>query len=158
MGARTISPTDARRLKRLSMNPNMALPGGPVGPPTPQGDFSFDDQAFSQSPGISIRKSETPSSARGSPDQNRKSYASGISLSSTSSINSLKPPSGSSIPLRTNPTLQSSRLPTAKPRNVHSSAGVEGEGGGRCCPLDMPHLFFWQGLGKYEGTCMHLAS
>lgn len=127
LGARTISPTDARRLKRLSMNPNMALPGGPVGPPTPQGDFSFDDQAFSQSPGIAIRKSETPSSARGSPDQNRKSYASGISLSSTSSINSLKPPSGSSIPLRTNPTLQSSRLPTAKPRNVHSSAGVEGE-------------------------------
>ncbi|KAF3010026.1 hypothetical protein E8E13_011458 [Curvularia kusanoi] len=126
LGARTISPTDARRLKRLSMNPNMPLPGGPVGPPTPQGDFSFDDQAFSQSPGISIRKSETPSSARGSPDQNRKSYASGISLSSTSSINSLKL-GGSSIPLRTNPTLQTSRLPTAKPRNVHSSAGVEGE-------------------------------
>lgn len=124
LGARTISPTDARRLKRLSMNPNM--PGGPVGPPTPQGDFTFDEHAFTQSPGISIRKSETPSSARASPDQNRKSYASGISLSSTSSINSLKL-GGSSIPLRTNPTLQSSRLPTAKPRNVHSSAGVEGE-------------------------------
>ncbi|KAH6625138.1 hypothetical protein C7974DRAFT_455041 [Boeremia exigua] len=126
LGARTISPTDARRLKRLSMNPNMPIPGGPVGPPTPQGDFTFDDQAFSQSPGISIRKSETPSSARATPDQNRKSYASGISLSSTSSINSLKI-GGSSIPLRTNPTLQSSRLPTAKPRNVHSSAGGETE-------------------------------
>ena len=126
LGARTISPTDARRLKRLSMNPNMPVPGGPVGPPTPQGDFTFDEQAFSQSPAISIRKSETPSSARGTPDQNRKSYASGISLSSTSSINSLKV-GGSSIPLRTNPTLQSSRLPTAKPRNVHSSAGGETE-------------------------------
>jgi dual specificity tyrosine-phosphorylation-regulated kinase 2/3/4 len=122
LGARTISPTDARRLKRLSMNPNMPVPGGPVGPPTPQGDFSFDDRAFSQSPGISIRKSETPSSARATPEQNRKSYASGISLSSTSSINSLKV-GGSSIPLRTNANLQSSRLPTAKPRNVHSSAG-----------------------------------
>ncbi|KAF1924116.1 uncharacterized protein M421DRAFT_425124 [Didymella exigua CBS 183.55] len=122
LGARTISPTDARRLKRLSMNPNMPMPGGPVGPPTPQGEFSFDDRAFSQSPGISIRKSDTPSSARGTPEQNRKSYASGISLSSTSSINSLKV-GGSSIPLRTNATLQSSRLPTAKPRNVHSSAG-----------------------------------
>ena len=126
LGARTISPTDARRLKRLSMNPNMPVPGGPVGPLTPQGEFTFDDQAFSQSPGISIRKSETPSSARGTPDQNRKSYASGISLSATSSINSLKV-GGSSIPLRTNPTLQSSRLPTAKPRNVHSSAGGEAE-------------------------------
>ncbi|KAJ4366759.1 serine/threonine protein kinase, CMGC, dual-specificity [Ascochyta clinopodiicola] len=130
LGARTISPTDARRLKRLSMNPNMPMPvsgpGGPVGPPTPQGDFTFDEQAFSQSPAISIRKSETPSSARATPEQNRKSYASGISLSSTSSINSLKV-GGSSIPLRTNPTLQSSRLPTAKPRNVHSSAGGETE-------------------------------
>ncbi|KAJ8106734.1 hypothetical protein OPT61_g9343 [Boeremia exigua] len=126
LGARTISPTDARRLKRLSMNPNVPVPGGPVGPPTPQGDFTFDDHVFSQSPGISIRKSETPSSARATPDQNRKSYASGISLSSTSSINSLKL-GGSSIPLRTNPTLQSSRLPTAKPRNVHSSAGGETE-------------------------------
>ncbi|KZM23319.1 ATP binding [Ascochyta rabiei] len=97
LGARTISPTDARRLKRLSMNPNMPMPvpgpGGPVGPPTPQGDFTFDEQAFSQSPAISIRKSETPSSARATPEQNRKS----------------------------------SRLPTAKPRNVHSSAGGETE-------------------------------
>ncbi|KAJ4309299.1 serine/threonine protein kinase, CMGC, dual-specificity [Neodidymelliopsis sp. IMI 364377] len=126
LGARTISPTDARRLKRLSMNPNVPVPGGPVGPPTPQGDFTFDEQAFSQSPAISIRKSETPSSARATPEQNRKSYASGISLSSTSSINSLKV-GGSSIPLRTNPTLSSSRLPTAKPRNVHSSAGGETE-------------------------------
>lgn len=126
LGARTISPTDARRLKRLSMNPNMPTPGGPVGPPTPQGDFTFDDRAFSQSPGISIRKSETPSSARATPEQNRKSYASGISLSSTSSISSLKV-GGSCIPLRTNAALQSSRLPTAKPRNVHSSAGEPAE-------------------------------
>jgi dual specificity tyrosine-phosphorylation-regulated kinase 2/3/4 len=124
LGARTISPTDARRLKRLSMNPN--APGGPVAPPTPQGDFSFDERAFSNSPAIMFDKSVTPSSARATPEQNRKSYASGISLSSNSSLNSLKI-GGSAIPTRANPVLSSSRLPTPKPRNVHSSAGGEEE-------------------------------
>jgi dual specificity tyrosine-phosphorylation-regulated kinase 2/3/4 len=124
LGARTISPTDARRLRRLSTNPNPA--GGPVGPPTPLADFPFDEQVFTQSPAISIRKSETPSSARATPELTRKSYASGISISSNSSINSLKA-AGSSIPMRTNPTLASSRLPTPKTRNVHSSAAGEEE-------------------------------
>ncbi|KAF2822121.1 hypothetical protein CC86DRAFT_397008 [Ophiobolus disseminans] len=123
LGARTISPTDARRLKRLSMNPN--LPGGPVAPPTPQGDQSFDERAFSQSPAVLFGKSATPSSARATPEQNRKSYHSGISLSSNSSLNSLR--LGSAIPMRTNPAQSSSRLPTPKPRNVHSSAGGEEE-------------------------------
>jgi dual specificity tyrosine-phosphorylation-regulated kinase 2/3/4 len=104
------------------MNPN--LPGGPVGPPTPQGDASFDERAFSQSPATTFGKSMTPSSARATPEQNRKSYASGISLSSNSSLNSLKI-ANSAIPLRTNPTLANSRLPTPKSRNVHSSAGGE---------------------------------
>jgi dual specificity tyrosine-phosphorylation-regulated kinase 2/3/4 len=120
LGARTISPTDARRLKRLSMAPNM--PGGPTSPPTPQADFSFDEQIFNQSPAVLFRKSVTPSSARGTPDQNRKSYASGISLSSNSSVNSLRPANASLQP-RANPAFAGSRLPTAKPRNVHSSAG-----------------------------------
>ncbi|KAH7380315.1 hypothetical protein DE146DRAFT_761048 [Phaeosphaeria sp. MPI-PUGE-AT-0046c] len=124
LGARTISPTDARRLKRLSMNPN--VPGGPVAPPTPQGDMSFDERVFSNSPAIMFDKSVTPSSARATPEQNRKSYASGISLSSNSSLNSLKI-GGSGIPTRANPVLSSSRLPTPKPRNVHSSAGGEEE-------------------------------
>ncbi|KAH4986027.1 dual-specificity kinase [Parastagonospora nodorum] len=122
LGARTISPTDARRLKRLSMNPN--APGGPVAPPTPQGDMSFDERAFSNSPAILFDKSVTPSSARATPEQNRKSYASGISLSSNSSLNSLTK-GGSAIPTRANPVLSGSRLPTPKPRNVHSSAGGE---------------------------------
>lgn len=106
------------------MNPN--LPGGPVGPPTPQGDSSFDERAFSQSPAVLFGKSVTPSSARATPEQNRKSYASGISLSSNSSLNSLKI-GGSGIPMRANPAHSSSRLPTPKPRNVHSSAGGEEE-------------------------------
>ncbi|KAL6708527.1 serine/threonine protein kinase, CMGC, dual-specificity [Coniothyrium glycines] len=122
LGARTISPTDARRLRRLSMNPNP--PGGPVGPPTPQGDASFDDRVFSQSPALAFGKSMTPSSARATPEQNRKSFASGISMSSNSSLNSLKT-GNSAIPMRANPSLASSRLPTPKARNVHSSAGGE---------------------------------
>ncbi|KAH9866957.1 hypothetical protein IAQ61_007547 [Plenodomus lingam] len=122
LGARTISPTDARRLRRLSMNPNPS--GGPVGPPTPQGDHTFEDQIFNQSPAVTYTKSMTPSSARATPEQNRKSYASGVSLSSNSSLNSLKM-NNPSMPLRPIPTLASSRLPTPKSRNVHSSAGGE---------------------------------
>ncbi|KAF2014979.1 hypothetical protein BU24DRAFT_226084 [Aaosphaeria arxii CBS 175.79] len=125
LGARTISPTDARRLKRMSMNPNQ--PGGPTSPPTPQAEFSFDDRALEQSPALIFRKSVTPSSARGTPDQNqnRKSYASGISLSSNSSVNSLRLGNSSLQPR--NPALAGSRLPTPKPRNLHSSAATEEE-------------------------------
>ncbi|KAF2740269.1 hypothetical protein EJ04DRAFT_602720 [Polyplosphaeria fusca] len=124
LGARTISPTDARRLKRLSTNPNAVPPvGGPISPPTPQAEFSFDDRSLEQSPAMIFRKSVTPSSARGTPDQNRKSYASGISLSSNSSFNSLKLVNSSLQPR--NSVLSGSRLPTPKPRNVHSSAGGE---------------------------------
>jgi dual specificity tyrosine-phosphorylation-regulated kinase 2/3/4 len=126
LGARTISPTDARRLKRLSMNPN-AL-GGPVSPPTPQAEFSFDERAINQSPAMIFRKSVTPSSARATPDQNpnRKSYASGISISSNSSLNSLRV--GNTTLQPRNAALTGSRLPTPKPtRNVHSSAGPEEE-------------------------------
>lgn len=123
LGARTISPTDARRLRRQSMNPN--TPGGPVAPPTPQGDSAFDDRAFDQSPAMVFGNSMTPSSARATPEQ-RKSYASGISLSSNSSLNSLKI-NNTAIPLRPNPAGNSSRLPTPKSRNVHSSAGGDEE-------------------------------
>ena len=127
LGARTISPTDARRLKRLSMNPN--LPGAPISPPTPQAECAYDERAFDQSPAMIFRKSVTPSSARATPDQNqnRKSYASGISVSSNSSLNSLRVANATLQP-RANPVLTGSRLPTPKTRNVHSSAGAnEGE-------------------------------
>ncbi|KAF1951224.1 hypothetical protein CC80DRAFT_425159 [Byssothecium circinans] len=126
LGARTISPTDTLRLKRLSMNPNTITVGGPTSPPTPQADLSFDERAFNQSPAMIFRKSVTPSSARETPEQNRKSYASGISLSSNSSINSLRTGNVSLQP-RTGPAFPGSRLPTPKPRNVHSSAGPEEE-------------------------------
>jgi len=122
LGARTISPTDARRLRRLSTNPNAS--SGPAGPPTPQGDQSFEDQIFSQSPAPAYVKSMTPSSARATPELNRKSYTSGVSLSSNSSLNSLKV-NNASMSLRPNLALSSSRLPTPKQRSVHSAAGGE---------------------------------
>jgi dual specificity tyrosine-phosphorylation-regulated kinase 2/3/4 len=126
LGARTISPTDARRLKRLSMNPNAVIQGAPRSPGTPQAEFSYDERVLDQSPAPVFRKSVTPSSARETPEQNRKSYASGISLSSNSSINSLRMANGTLQP-RQGPAFLGSRLPTPKPRNVHSSTGGEEE-------------------------------
>ncbi|KAL7778171.1 hypothetical protein CFE70_004847 [Pyrenophora teres f. teres 0-1] len=106
--------------------PQSPSPGGPVGPPTPQADAAFDERAFSQSPAMVHGGNMTPSSARATPEQKRKSYASGVSLSSNSSLNSLKV-GPSSIPLRVNPAPSGSRLPAPKPRNVQSSAGGEQE-------------------------------
>ncbi|KAI9665043.1 MAG: hypothetical protein M1821_006491 [Bathelium mastoideum] len=123
LGARTISPTDTHRLKRLSM---MQDPAAIVGtPPTPLPDyplpdFSFVDQPTGPSPSMIPRKSVTPSSARATPDPNRKSTGSGVSLSSSSSFSSLR----NSGQNRWSQNLSSSRLPTPKPRTVHSSAGV----------------------------------
>lgn len=124
LGARTISPTDARRLKRLSMLPNP--PGVPQTPPTPQPDLPPDNRSVNHSPAMVFRKSVTPSSARATPDHNRKSFGSVLSLSSSSSFNSLRAGNGSLQP-RTSHSLSTSRLPTPKPRNVHSSAGGNGE-------------------------------
>ncbi|OCK82571.1 hypothetical protein K432DRAFT_424057 [Lepidopterella palustris CBS 459.81] len=126
LGARTISPTDARRLKRLSMLPNP--PGIPQTPPTPQPDYISDIRALSHSPAMVFRKSVTPSSARATPDQINKTYGSGLSLSSNSSFNSLRASNGNgSFQSRASQNLSTSRLPTPKPRNVHSSAGGEPE-------------------------------
>lgn len=115
LGARTISPTDARRLKRLSMMPNP--PPMPHTPPTPQADPPSDP-----SPPVIPRKSETPSSSRTTPDPNRKSYSSGVSNSSTTSYNSCLASSGSH---RTSQSLLISRLPTPKTRGDNSSIGDE---------------------------------
>ena len=115
LGARTISPTDARRLKRMSMMPNP--PPMPYTPPTPHADTPSDP-----SPPVIPRKSETPSSSRTTPDPNRKSYSSGISNSSTTSYNSCLASSGSH---RISQNLLTSRLPTPKTRGDNSSVGEE---------------------------------
>jgi dual specificity tyrosine-phosphorylation-regulated kinase 2/3/4 len=125
LGARTISPTDARRLKRLSIAP--PRPPIPQAPLTPQPDALANLHATLHSPVVPHRKNDTPSSARGTPDFARKSGISGVgSLSSSSSFNSLRQPNGGSTS-RNSQLGSSSRLPTPKSRNVHSSAGVTEE-------------------------------
>lgn len=141
LGARTISPTDARRLKRLSMMQappmptNLSLtkdhpmPERPA-PQVPQEDFpplKLELPRFTQaSPSLIPRKtnSVTPTSARGSPElrgpELRGSHVAapggGVTLSTKSSFSSLLNLSGST-----------SRLPTPKTRNVHSSSAQYGE-------------------------------
>ena len=121
LGARTISPTDARRLKRMSMMPNP--PPMPFTPPTPQPDPpSSAGRPYAPSPSMIPRKSITPSSSRTTPDPNRKSYSSGISNSSTTSYNSFLASTGSS---RISQSFSTSRLPTLKTRNDNASIGDE---------------------------------
>ena len=117
LGARTISPTDARRLKRMSMMPNP--PPVPYTPPTPTPQA---DTPSNPSPPVISRKSVTPSSSRTTPDPNRKSYSSGISNSSTTSYNSCPASSGSH---RVSQSILASRLPTPKTRGDTLPAGDE---------------------------------
>jgi dual specificity tyrosine-phosphorylation-regulated kinase 2/3/4 len=122
LGARTISPTDARRMKRLSIMPNP--PPMPYTPPTPQPDppYYTGTRSAAQSPSMIPRKSVTPSSNRTTPDPNRKSYSSGISNSSSTSYNSFLNSTGS---LRISQNLSGSRLPTPKARNEGEATGGE---------------------------------
>lgn len=118
LGARTISPTDARRAKRLSIL--QQPPPMPHTPPTAQPDISI--RHSSRSPSMLPRKITTPSSSRTTPDINRKSYSSGISIGSNASYNTSRTSTGSLQPRLSQQPPTSSRLPTPKPRNVHSSA------------------------------------
>jgi dual specificity tyrosine-phosphorylation-regulated kinase 2/3/4 len=121
LGARTISPTDARRAKRLSIAP--PRPPIPQAPLTPQPDSLQNLRANAHSPAVLQQpKSLTPSSARATPDFAAKTINSASSLSQSSSFSSLRQPNGGSTS-RNSQILSSSRLPTPKPRNVHSSAG-----------------------------------
>jgi dual specificity tyrosine-phosphorylation-regulated kinase 2/3/4 len=119
LGARTISPTDARRLKRLSMMPHappMPVNNVPQTPTTPQPDPPpRRPRSTAQSPALNARKSVTPSSSRTTPDPNRKSYSSGQSLSSSTSYNSVRNSIGP-LPRLPPGVISSSRLPTPKPR------------------------------------------
>lgn len=129
LGARTISPTDARRLKRLSMMQAPPLPNtlSKDLPPTPAAGPPADDFAalkldmprFAQpSPSLLPRKASvaTPTSARASPEA-RFGYGGGVGLSTKSSHQSLNGSSSTST----------SRLPTPKPRNLNSSTAQYGE-------------------------------
>jgi dual specificity tyrosine-phosphorylation-regulated kinase 2/3/4 len=120
LGARTISPTDARRAKRMSIAP----PPMPNTPPTQTEPLPVRPLSSTQSPSQIPRKSITPSSNRTTPDPNRKSYSSGLSVSSSTSYNSVRN-SGSSLQNRLSQNLSSSRLPTPKPRTEQTSSNGE---------------------------------
>ena len=123
LGARTISPTDARRMKRLSMMPNP--PPMPHTPPVSLPDASCGGHhSIADSPSLIPRKSITPTSNRTTPDVNRKSLGSAVSISSTTSLGSLRAPIGAA---RIQHNLSTSRLPTLKSRpEVSASGGEEG--------------------------------
>ena len=123
LGARTISPTDARRMKRMSMLPNSR----PIEstPPAPHPDLSCSrPRSSANSPSITPRKSVTPSSSRTTPEANRKSYSSGVSSSSSTSYSSFINSLGYS---RIPHSISTSRLPTPKTRVDNASIGGEEE-------------------------------
>ncbi|KAJ5520350.1 hypothetical protein N7463_000803 [Penicillium fimorum] len=122
LGARTISPTDARRLKRMSIAP--PAPPMPHTPPTKTEPLPIRPLSSTQSPSQIPRKSVTPSSNRTTPDPNRKSYSSGLSVSSSTSYNSMRT-SGGSLQNRLSQNLSSSRLPTPKPRTEQTNSNGE---------------------------------
>ena len=125
LGARTISPTDARRLKRLSMMPHP--PPLPFTPPTAQtdGPSYFGVRSTANSPSSLIpRKTSTPSSNRTTPDHGRKSFSSGVVSSSNTSYASNRTSNGS---IRNVPGLSHSRLPTVKSRAESVAAAYEAE-------------------------------
>ncbi|KAL9002625.1 MAG: hypothetical protein Q9188_004460 [Gyalolechia gomerana] len=122
LAARTISPTDARRLKRMSVMPHP--PPLPFTPPTPQADTTYLAEPFAPSPSFIPRKSLTPTSSRTTPEQNRKSYSSGISNSSTTSYNSCLSSNG---PVRMSQAFSTSRLPMLKTRYDTLPTGSEEE-------------------------------
>ena len=130
LGARTISPTDARRLKRLSTAHPPPMPSNtPKHPATPHDDDPImpprlpELPRFAQaSPSLIPRKASTshsltPTSARASPENKTVSKGTEATLSNKSSYQSLM----------TNPNTSSSRLPQLKSRNVHSSSAQYGE-------------------------------
>ncbi|KKZ64513.1 dual-specificity tyrosine-(Y)-phosphorylation regulated kinase [[Emmonsia] crescens] len=123
LGARTISPTDARRMKRMSLMPHPPMPHTP---PTQQDIVLPRPRSSAQSPSMIPRKSVTPSSSRTTPDPHRKSYSSGISLSSNTSYNSVRNSNGSLQP-RLSQNISTSRLPTPKSRTENTSNNDEEE-------------------------------
>ena len=123
LGARTISPTDARRMKRISIMPS--APPIPQTPPTPQPEPTFGEmRSAAQSPSFIPRKSVTPSSARTTPDPHRKSNSSGISNTSSTSYSSFR---NSATSIRLPQSLSTSRLPTPKTRPEELTTGAMDE-------------------------------
>ncbi|KAH6891349.1 hypothetical protein B0T10DRAFT_309999 [Thelonectria olida] len=126
LGARTISPTDTRRMKRLSTMPaSQNTPTSTNVPPPPP--VSMDTRAESRSPSMIPRKaSGTPSSSRTTPDISRKSYSSGLSVNSSNSFNTARTSIGSIQP-RLSQSSSTSRLPAPKHTTVHNPMPADEE-------------------------------
>ncbi|KAG8427796.1 serine/threonine protein kinase, CMGC, dual-specificity [Metarhizium acridum] len=122
LGARTISPTDTRRMKRLSMMPQSQSLNMLANVPPPPPPVSMDVRAESRSPSMIPRKASlTPSSARTTPDiNNRKSYSSGLSVGSTASYNTVRTSTGSVQPRLPLPS-SATRLPAPKHGSTHNN-------------------------------------
>ncbi|KAI1283894.1 hypothetical protein F5Y07DRAFT_348005 [Xylaria sp. FL0933] len=120
LGARTISPTDAQRMKRMSAHPQSLASIAAAPPP------SIDLRPDSRSPSMIPRKASTPSSSRTTPEvTNRKSYSSGLSVGSTTSHNTHRT-STSSIQ-RLSQGGPTTRLPAPKGAGLHNPPPAEGE-------------------------------
>ncbi|KAH8121471.1 CMGC/DYRK/DYRK2 protein kinase [Trichoderma asperellum] len=120
LGARTISPTDTRRMKRMSMMPQSTSSNQVSNAPPPP-PVSMETRAASRSPSMIPRKaSATPSSSRTTPDISRKSYSSGLSVGSTVSFNTVRTSTGSLQPRLPQPA-SVSRLPAPKHATSHGS-------------------------------------
>lgn len=128
LGARTVSPTDTRRAKRMS---NLQAPSAtPHTPPTPQSESS---RKGVSTPLLfnTVAKVSTPSTPRISPDSNQKCYTSRLSPASTPGLHCHQE-STSSLQSRVMRPV-SSKLPKSKPRNLHISAENERQDG-ECVP------------------------
>lgn len=121
LGARTISPTDTQRMKRRSFLPDAPNNAVVLEPPPPP----LSDRPSSRSPSMLPRKTSTPSSQRTTPDANRKSYSSGLSVGSTTSYNTVRTSTGSLQPRQ--PQNGGSRLPAPKSMNPLPPANQEDE-------------------------------
>ncbi|RYP11857.1 hypothetical protein DL765_007574 [Monosporascus sp. GIB2] len=123
LGARTISPTDAQRMKRMSTHPSQSLSQVSIAP-TP----TIDARSHSRSPSMIPRKTSTPSSSRTTPEvNNRKSYSSGLSVGSTTSFNTHRTSTGSLQRAFTQGGANSSRLPAPKSMSIHNPPPNEEE-------------------------------
>ncbi|KAF3215053.1 dual-specificity tyrosine-(Y)-phosphorylation regulated kinase [Orbilia oligospora] len=105
LGARTVSPTDTRRMKRLSVMPPPPLPMRTSQPPSPSNH--------------SPSQIDNPMFTRVTPDMKRKSVSSTTSLNLNNCSNRV---SSNSLQHRTSQNFAISRLPTPKTKQNEGAA------------------------------------
>ncbi|KAK6825465.1 Dual specificity protein kinase pom1 [Apiospora arundinis] len=122
LGARTISPTDAQRMKRMSMHQSSMNQSQSMPQVASVQATTNETRATSRSPSMIPRKTSTPSSSRTTPDMNRKSYSSGLSVNSTTSFNTHRTSTGSIQQRAAAQNNANSRLPAPKALTINSNA------------------------------------